>query len=86
MHDSLTPVEYHAQRGLWEAEAESVAHVMNQIFELDTSHHSVGYVATWAKGYMELIRKTAERVISCVDTMVQGLAEVGLTAPSLGVI
>ena len=84
MHDSLTPVEYHAQRGLWEAEADSVAYVMGQIFELGTSDYSVGYVATWAKGDMELIRKTAERVISTVDTMAQGLAEVGLVAPSLG--
>lgn len=84
LHDSVTPAEYHAQRGLWEAEAESVAYVIGQIFGLDTSDYSVGYVATWAKGDMELIKKTAERVIGGVETMVEGLAQVGLAAPVVG--
>jgi antirestriction protein ArdC len=55
--------EYAAHRGLMETEAESVAYVVSGLVGFDTSAYSVGYIAGWADGDIDLIKSTAARVL-----------------------
>jgi len=45
-----------------EVEAESVAYVVLSALGFDSSGYSFGYVASWSKGDVELVKKTGERV------------------------
>jgi len=47
-----------------EVEAESVAYVIGAAHGLDTSSYTIPYVAGWASADLDLIRGTAERVLS----------------------
>lgn len=69
LHVDDEPGEYVQHRGLKETEAESVAYVTAGLAGLDTSDYSVGYVATWAHGDLELIRSTAANVLQAVHTL-----------------
>ena len=55
--------EYALHRGLMETEAESVAYVVAGLVGFDTSAYSVGYIAGWADGDIDLIKSTASRVL-----------------------
>lgn len=61
--------EYAAHRGLDETEAESVAYVVAGLVGFDTSVYSIGYIAGWADGDVDVIRFTAARVLSAVDQL-----------------
>lgn len=61
--------EYAAHRGIAETQAESVAYVLAGLFGLDTSDYSVGYIAGWSKGDVELIKATATNVMAAVKTL-----------------
>jgi antirestriction protein ArdC len=65
--------EYLTHRGRFETEAESVAHVIAGMAGMDTTDYSVGYVATWAKGDLDLIAQTATRVLASVHRLAQSL-------------
>jgi antirestriction protein ArdC len=52
-------------RELKEVEVESVAFVVCDALGLDTSGYSFSYVAGWAGGSTELVKETADRVVSC---------------------
>ena len=69
LHEDLASSDYHAHRGIWETEAESVAYVLAAMAGLDTSAYSVGYVATWAQGDTDVLRDTAARVLAAVHTL-----------------
>ncbi len=66
-----------------EIQSESVAYVVCQHFGIDTSEYSFGYIAGWSAGKstrqleesMQTIQKTANKVISDVETRVQELRE-----------
>lgn len=47
-----------------EVEAESVAYVVTAAHGLDSSDYTIPYVAGWAGGNLELVARTAERVLS----------------------
>jgi hypothetical protein len=51
-------------RGQTEVEAESIAHLVTRAVGLDTSGYSVAYLAGWSAGDVELVRDTANRVIT----------------------
>lgn len=57
--DTATPI---AHRGQIETEAESVAYALGSMLGIDTSAWSIGYVATWSDGDVDLIRATAANV------------------------
>lgn len=67
--------EYIAHRGLKETEAESVAYVMAGLLGLDTSDYSVGYIAGWSHGDLDLVRSSAANVLRTVDTLSKALIE-----------
>lgn len=73
LHADDAPGEYVAHRGRKETEAESVAYVMGGLLGLDTSAYSVGYIATWAEGDVDLVRDAAENVLSAVHTLTDAL-------------
>lgn len=60
-------------RGVIETEAESVAYAAGALLGLDTSAWSIGYVAGWAGGDIELIRSTAANVLRAVNTIADAL-------------
>ena len=56
-------VDYLADRGRCEVEAESVAHVVLAALGQDTTRYSLSYVANWANGKTEVVRETAGNVL-----------------------
>jgi hypothetical protein len=52
-------------RGRAEVEAESVAYIVCQAAGLTTAAYSFGYVANWSAGDPNVIRATAELVVTC---------------------
>jgi len=57
------------RRGVVEIEAESVAYLVCAGAGVDTGGYSFPYIARWAGGDIDAIRKTAERVITCARTI-----------------
>jgi hypothetical protein len=72
-HTEADHAEYATHRGVWETEAESVAHVLAGLLGLDTSEYSIGYIAGWADADVELIRSTATCVLGAVHTLTDAL-------------
>jgi hypothetical protein len=60
-------------RGLLEVEAESVAYIVAKASGLDCSNYSLPYVAHWAGGDLTMVRKTADRVVSCAGKILADL-------------
>jgi hypothetical protein len=73
LHAELT--DYHLHRGIYETEAESVAYVVAGVLGLDTSANSIGYVATWIRGDVDLVKATAERVLTATRIILDGITE-----------
>jgi antirestriction protein ArdC len=61
--------EYRLHRGRMEVEAESVAFLIAAEYGLDAAGYSVGYTAHWANGDVQVIRETAERVITAARAL-----------------
>ncbi|MHB2023411.1 MAG: ArdC-like ssDNA-binding domain-containing protein [Mycobacteriales bacterium] len=56
-----------------EVEAESVAYVVTAAAGLDSIGYTLPYVAGWAGGNCELVRRSAERVLGCSRAILDGL-------------
>lgn len=67
--------DYRQHRGIYETEAESVAHIAAGVLGLDTSKNSVGYIAGWTLGDTTTMKATAERVLTTVRTILDGVTE-----------
>jgi hypothetical protein len=66
-----------------ETEAESVAYVLAGLLGLlglDASPYSVGYIAGWSRGDIEVIKSTAGNVLHAVHALAPALT--GTDAPS----
>lgn len=85
LHDKVNGEDPEATRNEREVCAESVAFVVCSYLGLDTSDYSFGYVGGWSSGKelkelqqkMEIIRKTANTIITAIETelMQQTLTE-----------
>jgi hypothetical protein len=60
-------------RGQCEVEAESVAYLVCAQLGIDADDYSLPYVARWADGNVELIQKTAERVVAVARSILNDL-------------
>lgn len=60
-------------RGIGEIEAESVAYVVAGLLGLDTSDQSIGYIAGWGHGDIEMVQDTAQRVLTAVHALADEL-------------
>jgi hypothetical protein len=75
------PEEYPAHRGVMETEAESVAYVLAGLLGLDSGPYSIGYIAGWSHGDIDVIKSTAANVLRAVHELATALT--GLADPSL---
>ncbi len=65
-----------------EVQAESVAFTVCQYYGMDTSDYSFGYISGWSSGKdlrelkesMEVIRKTAQMIITGIDNQLDGIS------------
>ncbi|MHB1772063.1 MAG: ArdC-like ssDNA-binding domain-containing protein [Acidimicrobiales bacterium] len=60
-------------RGVLEVEAESVAYLVCKEIGLSSESYSCGYVASWAHGDAEIVRKTADKVIKTARSILEEL-------------
>ena len=67
--------EYARHRGRMECEAESVAYVVADAMGLDTSGYSVGYIAGWCGGDVEMVRESATVVLAAAKAILSSLGE-----------
>jgi len=67
------------RREVCEIEAESVAYLVCGEAGLTTDAYSLGYVATWAAGDIDLIRATGGRVLRCARQILDGLPQSAIT-------
>jgi hypothetical protein len=61
-------------RDLAEIEAESVAFVVCSALGVETADYSLPYVALWAAGDLERVRRTAERVVTTAQAVLAAMA------------
>ncbi len=61
-------------RDLAEIEAESVAFIVCNALGLDTASYTLPYVALWAGGDVEAVRRTAERVVTTAQAVLAAMA------------
>jgi hypothetical protein len=64
-------------RGVVEVEAESAAYLVCEACGVVTDSYSFPYVAVWAGGDSDLVRSTAERVITTAREVLDGLGLIG---------
>ena len=72
-HALLHGEELPTSREVAEVEVESVAYVVCDALGLDSSGYSFAYVARWSDGATELIKDTAERVVTCAKQILNPL-------------
>ncbi len=75
LHASEDPADYVGHRGIRETEAESVAYIVAGVLGLDTTPYSIGYVAEWSHGDLELIKGTAARVLRTAHVLAEELTD-----------
>jgi hypothetical protein len=61
-------------RDLAEIEAESVAFIVCNALGIDTASYTLPYVARWAGGDVEAVRRTAERVVTTAQAVLAAMA------------
>lgn len=66
-------LDYALHRGICEVEAESVAYVVAAATGFDTGSYSLPYVAGWAGGDVDKVRKTADKVVRVAHTILSTL-------------
>jgi hypothetical protein len=64
-------------RGQCEVEAESVAYLVCVQLGIDAADYSLPYVARWGEGDVELIQKTAERVVTVARSILHAVLPCG---------
>ena len=63
-------VNYQANRGRCEVEAESVAYLVCHAFGLDSMEYTLGYVSSWAGANHDVVLATATTVQKCANAIV----------------
>lgn len=68
-------VDYHAERGRYEIEAESAAYLVCGELGLETDSYSFPYVGSWAAGDAKVVTATADRVLGCARGILEQLEQ-----------
>jgi len=74
LHDAT---RVRTDRDLAEIEAESVAFIVCNALGIDTASYTLPYVALWAGGDVERIRRTTERVVTTAHAVLGAMAPAG---------
>lgn len=72
--------DYHKHRGIYETEAESVAYIVAGVLGLDTSAKTIGYIAGWTTGDVEVVKDTAANVLAHVRIILDAITEPAATS------
>jgi len=75
-------VDYHANRGRCEVEAESVAYLVCAGLGLATDAYSFPYVATWASGDTKVVIAAADAAIKCATAILGTLETAQVSVPA----
>lgn len=75
LHSDKDRADYVAHRGMRETEAESVAYVVAGVLGMDTSAYTIGYVAGWSEGDLEVIKASAGNVLKAAHILIDALTE-----------
>lgn len=73
LHADDSAGEYVAHRGVKETEAESVAFVLGGVLGMDTTTHSIAYIAGWSQADPAVIEGSAVNVLRAVKEISAGI-------------
>ena len=65
-------------RPLVETEAETIAYVLADYLNIDTSCYSIGYIANWSKGNEEILQESVKRISKFANVIMDKI-EQGVT-------
>ena len=68
-------VDYHANRGRCEVEAESVAYMVCRELGLETDAYSFPYVSGWARGDLKVVTAAADAALKTAGAILAALDE-----------
>ena len=71
LHSNEDHATYVEHRGLKECEAESTAYVVAGALGLDTTAYTIGYIAGWTRGDLEIVKATGENVLKTAHKIIE---------------
>ncbi len=64
-------------RPLVETEAETIAYVVADYLNIDTSSYSIGYIANWSKGDEDILQESVKRISKFANVIMDKIEEQG---------
>jgi hypothetical protein len=64
-------------RPLVETEAETIAYVLADYLNIDTSCYSIGYIANWSKGNEDILQESVKRISKFANVIMEKIEEQG---------
>ena len=64
-------------RPLVETEAETIAYVVADYLNIDTSCYSIGYIANWSKGNEDILQESVKRISKFANVIMEKIEEQG---------
>ena len=64
-------------RPLVETEAETIAYVVADYLNIDTSSYSIGYIANWSKGNEDILQESVKRISKFANIIMEKIEEQG---------
>jgi len=64
-------------RPLVETEAETIAYVLADFLNIDTSCYSIGYIASWSKGNEDILQESVSRITKFANVIMNKIDEQG---------
>ena len=64
-------------RPLVETEAETIAYVLADFLNIDTSCYSIGYIANWSKGNEDILQESVSRITKFANVIMNKIDEQG---------
>lgn len=64
-------------RPLVETEAETIAYVVADYLNIDTSSYSIGYIANWSKGNEDILQESVKRISKFANVIMDKIEEQG---------
>ena len=64
-------------RPLVETEAETIAYVVADYLNIDTSSYSIGYIANWSKGNEDILQESVKRISKFANVIMEKIEEQG---------
>lgn len=72
------PIEYQQERARCETEAESIAYIVANYFNFDTSQYSFGYITAWAGAKTEVVKKSLDTIQKTAQNIIEQVERVNV--------